>query len=82
MATDTTTWTGTIYTGPFITGTQDVIGSFQIWNPLEATTYYKMCGWYATGSVFEVWVSAGSPSLTPPSAHILSNIFIVTSWTV
>ncbi len=40
-------------------------------------TYYKMQGWYATGSVYETWTSSGQPNLTPPSGHTLTDIAVV-----
>jgi hypothetical protein len=45
-------------------------------------TYYKMCGYYVAGSAFEVWVSTGTPTNTPPSGHTLTNIFIAATWTI
>jgi hypothetical protein len=38
---------------------------------------YKNEGWYATGSVFEDWVTSGAPSTTPPSGHTLADIGFV-----
>ncbi|HSX21504.1 MAG TPA: hypothetical protein VLE97_01865 [Gaiellaceae bacterium] len=35
---------------------------------------YKNQGWYAAGSVFEVWVSTPLPSTFPPSGHTLTDI--------
>jgi len=38
---------------------------------------YKNHGWYSTGSVFEVWVTSGSPQTIPPSGHTLSDVDFV-----
>lgn len=35
---------------------------------------FKNIGWYATGSVYEEWISDQAPSITPPSGHTLTNI--------
>jgi hypothetical protein len=40
--------------------------------------FYKNEGWYATGSVYEEWISSPLPSFTPPSGHTLTFVqFIV-----
>lgn len=46
-------------------------------SPSLHVTYYKMRGWYATGSVYETWTSVNSPNFTPPSGHTLTDIAIV-----
>jgi hypothetical protein len=38
---------------------------------------YKNEGWYATGSVFEDWVTSGAPSTAPPSGHTLADVGFV-----
>jgi hypothetical protein len=38
---------------------------------------YKMQGWYAAGSVWEVWVVATAPNTFPPSGHTLTEISFV-----
>jgi len=38
------------------------------------TGIFKNQGWYSTGSVFEVWISYGTPSIAPPSGHTLTQI--------
>lgn len=42
-----------------------------------ANAIYKNHGWYAAGSVWEVWVTSGAPSTVPPSGHTLTNIGFV-----
>lgn len=37
-------------------------------------TLYKNEGWYATGSLYEEWITATAPSTTPPSGHTLTFI--------
>jgi hypothetical protein len=44
--------------------------------------YYKMRGYYGVGSVYETWVEINAPDTTPPSGHVLSNVVIVSSWSV
>ena len=44
-------------------------------------TYYKMRGYYVAGSVWETWVSTGSPG-SPPSGHTLIDTVIVSKWVV
>ena len=40
--------------------------------------FYKNEGWYATGSVYEEWISSPLPSFSPPSGHTLTFVqFIV-----
>lgn len=34
---------------------------------------FKNQGWYAAGSVLEVWVTSGAPSTTAPSGHTLTD---------
>ena len=40
-------------------------------------TYYKMQGYFVSGTVYETWVSVDAPNFTPPSGHSLINIVIV-----
>lgn len=42
--------------------------------------YYKMRGYYAAGSTYEVYVVLGQPSNIPPSGHILENVEVVAAW--
>lgn len=35
-------------------------------------TLYKNEGWYATGSVWEQWITTTAPSTSPPSGHSLT----------
>jgi hypothetical protein len=46
------------------------------------TTYYKMRGYYVSGSVYETYVVSGSPSAIPPSGHVLIDVAIVATWEV
>lgn len=46
------------------------------------TTYYKMRGYYVTGSVYETYVVTGNPSETPPSGHTLIDVSIVATWQI
>jgi hypothetical protein len=43
----------------------------------NAPPIYKNQGWYATGGVFEEWISVGLPSAFPPSAHALTELTFV-----
>jgi hypothetical protein len=49
---------------------------------VASITYFKMRGYYTIGGVYETYIVTGSPSLTVPSGHVLTNIAVVTSWTV
>jgi hypothetical protein len=49
-------------------------------NPSVIVTYFKMRGFYVTGSVYENWVVNSAPSFTPPSGHTLINIIIAATW--
>ncbi len=49
---------------------------------IVTTTYYKMRGYYTIGSVYETYVVADSPSPTPPSGHILTDVVIIDTWIV
>jgi hypothetical protein len=40
------------------------------------TQFYRLRGWYAAGSTFEVWVSS-NPYSSPPSGHTLDDISFV-----
>lgn len=33
---------------------------------------FKNEGWYAAGSAWETWITAGSPGTVPPSGHTLT----------
>ena len=35
---------------------------------------FKNQGWYATGSVFEEWITSPAPGTVPPSGHTLTDI--------
>lgn len=48
----------------------------------STTTYFKMRGYYTVGSVYETYIVTGSPSLTVPSGHVLTNIIVASTWTV
>ena len=43
-------------------------------------TFYLMRGYYVAGAVNEYWVVSGSPGVTPPSGHSLTNIVILETW--
>lgn len=47
-----------------------------------STIYYKMRGFFVSGSVYETYVVTGSPSATPPSGHTLIDVAIVSTWRV
>lgn len=48
--------------------------------PVTQQRYFQMRGWYASGGVFESWVTAGAPSTSAPSGHTLSDVIVVASW--
>ena len=41
-------------------------------NAMDSDATYKNAGWYSAGSTWEVWLSSGNPSTTPPSGHTLT----------
>ena len=41
------------------------------------TLYYKMRGYYVTGSVYETWIATDTPNNTPPSGHTLTGVVVV-----
>lgn len=48
--------------------------------PASRIQYYKMIGYYAVGSVYEVWITLNAPNSTPPSGHSLQNITVSSTW--
>jgi len=54
--------------------------------PFTALTYYKMVGYYATGSVYESFVATNAPSLAtvvnPNTGHILTNTYVSAQWEI
>ena len=54
--------------------------------PLTALTYYKMVGYYATGSVYESFVATNAPSLAtvvnPNTGHTLINTYVSAFWEI
>jgi len=40
------------------------------------TQYYRMRGWYAAGTTFEIWVGT-SPYTPPPSGHTLADVSFI-----
>jgi len=57
-------------------------GSQSISGSTSSITYYKMRGFYTIGGVYETYIVSGSPSLSPPSGHSLTNIAVVAVWSV
>ena len=53
---------------------------------ITATKYYKMVGFYVTGSVYESFVVTGSPTApsvtNPNTGHALINTYVSSFWTV
>lgn len=41
------------------------------------TLVYKNQGWYATGGIYETWLTLHAPSSTPPSGHTLTGCSFV-----
>jgi hypothetical protein len=62
----------------YASGTADLDWPAAVMNAISSGVIvkiaYKNEGWYATGSVFEVWVTIGGPSTLPPSGHSLADI--------
>jgi hypothetical protein len=44
------------------------------------TVFYKMRGYYAAGTEYEIYIAEGAPSSIPPSGHTLTNVTIMASW--
>src|ERR1017187_1223054 len=48
--------------------------------------YYKMVGYYATGSIYESFVVIGAPSsattVNPNTGHILTNTYVAAVWSI
>jgi hypothetical protein len=53
--------------------------------PSGITIYYKMTGFYTTGSVYESFVVTGNPTtattVNPNTGHTLINTFVSQTWT-
>lgn len=43
-------------------------------------TYYKMQGYNPITQQYENWHSMGTPLLSPPSGHTLTNISVIYTW--
>ena len=50
------------------------------WITETTVTYYKMMGYYVSGSTYETYVVNGVPSPIPPSGHTLVDVIIISSW--
>lgn len=46
------------------------------------TTYYKMRGYYVSGSIYETYVVIDNPSSNPPSGNTLIDVAIVATWQI
>jgi hypothetical protein len=66
------TWGGIVFPGRADNGYLQVTTQAVV-----ANVIYKNHGWYSTGSVFEVWVTSGSPQTVPPSGHTLADVDFV-----
>lgn len=93
LSTTQTTDYGALYNAPYTDMslydsndrglTADKLGGSQsIPGSVPSTVYYKMRGYYTIGSVYETYIVTGSPSLTVPSGHVLTNIIVASTWTV
>lgn len=93
LSTTSTTDYGILYNAPYTDMslydsndrglTSDKLGGSQsIPGSVSITVYYKMRGYYTIGGVYETYVVTGSPNLTPPSGHSLTNIAVVASWSI